>query len=221
MSLPAVISTSNASGAVEGVKLGYVITIVDVIDMSTTSEALIDAGAAGVFGASPDSACPPVPVSPEKIGQAAGEKAVQLKTDVVLVTEPRTGDDKKREENSRKVKKGIKSTGARVGALLPNLGAETPLLCNVFGRIAVITSSTGGAAYDAAFTAGARGIVTGTVARTLIKKGKAPAEAGAKRALELAKDLNTGIAVVAASSNSMEDILATQYISSIITGYFC
>lgn len=216
MTVPVVIITSNASGAVQGAKMGYVVMIVDVIDMSTTLEALMDAGAAEVFGASPDQARPPVPLNPEYIGRMAGERALGLKTSVVVVAEPRTGDDEARKKNISRVIKGITGTGARLETVLPNLGAETPRLAAVAGRVVVAATSTGGVAFDAAIAAGAPAVITGTVARTLHKKGTQPARDAACRALFLARELKTGISVVAASGNSLEDILAAEYIARLI-----
>lgn len=214
--LPPIILTSDASGAAKGAKMGYVVMIVDLIDMSTTSEALMDAGAAAVFGASPDTAKPPVPVNPEQIGKIAGNKAKQLGTDIVLVAEPRIAGDGERKRNVTRVMKGIKDSGAEIGALLPNLGAETPRLCDVSGRVIVAATGTGGVAFDAAVTAGAPAVITGTVARTPYKKGTRPARDAAERAISLAKNLNTGIAIVAASRNSLEDILSAEYIAKLI-----
>jgi len=216
MTVPAVILTSNASGAVESAKMGYVVMIVDVIDMSTTLEALMDTGAAAVYGASPDQARPPVPVNPEQMGKIAGNKARELKTDIIVVAEPRIGTDDERKGNITRVIKGIKESGARLGAVIPNLGAETPRLATVSGRVIVAATGTGGVAFDAAVTAGAPAVITGTVARTPLKKGTRPARDAAQRALSLARDLKTGVSVVAASGNSLEDILAAEYIARLI-----
>ena len=69
-----------------------------------------------------------------------------------------------------------------------------------------------GTAFDAAFNSG--GIVlTGTVARTINKKGVLPALIAAKRAIEVAVKKKKNITVIAASANSLEDILAAQYIT--------
>jgi hypothetical protein len=51
-----------------------VVVIVDIIDMSTTLEAALEAGARKVYGASPDGVIVPVDVKPEVIGLEAGEK---------------------------------------------------------------------------------------------------------------------------------------------------
>lgn len=216
MSVPTVILTSNASGAAHSAGIGYVVMIVDIIDMSTTLEALMDAGAAVVFGASPDNANPPVPLNPEQIGRIAGKKAIEMNTDIVIVAEPRTGSDEERGKNITRVIQGIKESGAEIGAVLPNLGAETPRLTGVSGRVVVAATGTGGVAFDAAVTAGAPAVITGTVARTPYKKGTRPARDAAQRALSLARELKTGVSVVAASGNSLEDILAAEYIARLI-----
>jgi hypothetical protein len=49
-----IIVESDASGAREAARAGLMVMIVDVIDMSTTLESALDAGAAAVLGASPD-----------------------------------------------------------------------------------------------------------------------------------------------------------------------
>lgn len=208
--------TSNASGAAEAGRAGMVVVVVDVIDMSTTLEAAIDAGALAVLGASPDGASPPVALDPKKIGEQAAAIALAGSSSVVLVTEPRVGIDQERADNATKFLEGVRKGGAEVTAIIPNLGAETPKICDLKGRVVVAATGTGGVAYDAALTAGAPEVITGTVARTMKKKGAAPARAAALRAIEAARRLNTGIAVVAASANSMEDLLAAEYIMKLI-----
>ena len=206
----------NASGAAEAARNGDVVVIVDIIDMSTTLEAALDAGALAVFGAAPDAAAPPVPVNPERIGVLAGSQAKEKGVEVILIAEPRVGTDEQRLNSITRLCTGLARTGARVGAVLPNVGAETVKLCNFSDKIVVAATSTGGVAYDAAVQAGARVVLTGTAARTMVKKGSAPARAAALRAIEFANKLNSGITVVAASGNSMEDILAAEYITRAI-----
>lgn len=58
------------------------------------------------------------------------------------------------------------------------------------------------------------------MARTIKKKGFEPAKVGAARALVAAKRLKTGITVVAASANSLEDILAAEYLVKQIMAQF-
>lgn len=208
--------TANASGAAQAAREGLVVMVVDVIDMSTTLESAIDAGALAVLGASPDGASPPVELNPEAVGRRAAEIALAAGSSVVLVTEPRVGTDKQRAENAARLLAGVRQGGAEVTAIIPNLGAETPKICDLSGKVVVAATGTGGVAYDAAFTAGAPAVITGTVARTLKKKGSAPARAAAQRAIEIARQYNTGICVVAASANSLEDLLAAEYIMKAI-----
>ncbi|CCO08950.1 hypothetical protein [Desulforamulus hydrothermalis] len=208
--------TANASGAARAAREGQVVMVVDVIDMSTTLEAALDAGALAVLGASPDGASPPVEVRPEAVGRQAAALALAAGTGVVLVTEPRVGSDQARAANASRLLAGVRQGGAPVTAILPNLGAETPKLGDLAGKIVVAATGTGGVAYDAAVTAGAPAVVTGTVARTLKKKGAAPALAAARRAIAAARQHNTGICVVAASANSLEDLLAAEYIMKTI-----
>ncbi|MEG6616296.1 hypothetical protein V6C27_07640 [Peptococcaceae bacterium 1198_IL3148] len=210
--LPTVMLTVNASGAAAAAKNGQVVVVVDLIDMSTTCEAALDAGALAIFGAAPDNARCPVATNPEQIGIIAGNKAVAEQTDIVVIAEPRVGSDAERLSSVSQLIKGIEKSGSRVGAVLPNIGSETAKLTDLRGRIVVAATGTGGVAFDAAVTAGAPAVLTATVARTMQKKGVAPANAGVERAVATARQLKTGIAVVAASANSLEDILAAEYI---------
>jgi hypothetical protein len=211
-----VILTTDASGAAEAASRGRVVLIVDVIDFSTTMEAALESGALEIFGAAPDAARPPVFVDPFKIGILAGRAAVKNSTDVVLVAEPRTGSDGNRMESASRALAGVAKAGASVGAVLPNLGAETPRLADLSNRVVLGVSGTGGVAFDAAVNAGAPLVLTGTVARTLQKRGAAPAREAAGRAARAAEKLNTAVAVVAASGNSLEDILAAEFIYKLI-----
>jgi phosphosulfolactate phosphohydrolase-like enzyme len=103
-----------------------------------------------------------------------------------------------------------------IEAVLPNIGAEAAKMANLNRRVVVACTDTGGVAYDAAFQE-CKWVTTGTVARSLKQKGVQPALSAARRAVELAKtNLADGIAVVAASRNSMEDILAAQFIANLI-----
>jgi hypothetical protein len=213
---PTVHLTVNASGAVVAARRGDVVVIVDIIDMSTTLEAALDAGALVVFGAAPDHVTPPVSIDPAAIGYAAGKLALKNNTGVVLVTEPRVGTGAQRLEGATKVLAGLAKAGVEVRAVLPNLGAETPKLFDLAGQVIIAATATGGVAYDAAFNAGAPTVLTGTVARTMQKKGSEPARAAATRAVERAVALQAGITVVAASGNSLEDLLAAEYIVRLI-----
>jgi len=204
--------TVNASGAVRAAEAKNVVVVVDVIDMSTTLEAALDAGAAYVFGASPDQAKAPVDLSPENIGRHAGLLAKKEGAGVIIISEPRVGNEEERRARSGRVIKGIEQAGAAIEAVYPNIGAETAKLGDFSGKVVIAVTDTGGVAYDAAFTAGAPAVLTGTIARTMKKKGPEPARAAALRAIEAARKAGAGIAVVAASANSLEDILAAEYI---------
>ncbi len=206
------IVTADASGAVEGARLGYVVVIIDVIDMSTSLEAALDAGALAVYGASFDNAKAPVNLNPYNIGLVAGKHTKSLKTELVVVTEPRVGTVEDHWANSKGFLAGVQESGASVGTVLPNIGAEVVKLADLKGKVIVAITGSGGAAFDAAFNAGAPSVLTATVARTLAKKGPVPALEGAGRAVDMAQKMQTGICLVAASSKSVEDVLAAGYI---------
>jgi len=216
MKIPIVKMTVNASGAAAAAKQGDVVVIVDIIDMSTTLEAALDAGACAVFGAAPDGAAPPVAIDPVAIGLLAGRLAREKGTGVVLVAEPRVGTDAQRLEQVSGVAEGLAQAGMEIAAVLPNIGAETPKLYDLQNQVVIAATSTGGVAYDAAIKAGAPAVLTGTVARTLRQKGSAPARTAAARAIAQAKSLGADITVVAASGNSLEDVLAAEYITRTI-----
>jgi len=168
------------------------------------------------LGASPDVSRAPVKLNPENVGQKAGKLAVANDTGVIVISEPRVGADDERKARASQAIKGIISAGAEVTAILPNIGAETVKLADFSGKVVVAVTDTGGVAYDAAMNAGAVSVVTGTVARTMHKRGTVPARSAALRAIDEAAKWKTGIAVVAASANSLEDILAAEYITRII-----
>lgn len=204
--------TADAGGAAWAGSAGLVVVVVDVIDFSTSMEAAIDSGAAAVFGAAPDSAAPPVETDPRSIGELAGREALRLGTEVVVLAEPRAGDDESRRGGVQKAVGGVLSAGAEISDVIPNMGAETPRLADLSGKVVLGATGSGGVAFDAAVCAGSPAVLTGTVARTLKKKGFAPAREAALRAARAAGRLDTGIAVVASSGNSLEDMLAAEYI---------
>jgi phosphosulfolactate phosphohydrolase-like enzyme len=213
MPVKGVFLTYDASGAVAGAKMGHVILVVDVISMSTTLEAALEAGAAEIFGASPDISRAPVDLNPEKIGWLAGSKATQLGCELVLIGEPRIGTDAQRMASMTKAVQGIRQTGAIIGGVLPNLGAETVKMMDLRDKVVLAVTDTGGVAFDAAITAGAPAVSVATIARTIQCKGTQPADQGALRGIALAEQFETAITVVAASSNSLEDILGAEYIA--------
>ncbi|MFZ5647778.1 MAG: hypothetical protein ACOY30_09200 [Bacillota bacterium] len=211
-----VVLTADASGAAMAGSSGMVVMVVDVIDFSTSMEASIDAGAAAVYGAAPDSARPPVKIDPHSMGRIAALEANRLGTGVILLAEPRVGEKKERAAGISKAIKGVLSTGARIVEILPNIGAETPRLADMNGMVVLGATGTGGVAFDAAVCAGAPSVLTGTVARTMKKSGFSCAGEAAVRAVSKARRLKRDIAVVAASGNSLEDLLAAEYIYKII-----
>lgn len=213
-----VILTSDAGGAAWAAASGLVVVVVDVIDFSTSMEAALDEGAAAVFGAAPDSAMPPAKTDPFRIGAMAGREALALGAGVVVLAEPRAGGEGQRRGGITRALAGIESTGAKVEAVIPNLGAETPGLAEMKGRVVLGATGSGGVAFDAAVCAGAPGVLTGTVARTPIKNGFASARDSAGRAAGAAERLGAGVAVVAASGRSLEDILAADYIYRALLG---
>ncbi|NLW24292.1 MAG: hypothetical protein GXY91_03465 [Clostridia bacterium] len=203
----------NATGAVRAARLGFVPVIVDVVDMSTSLEAALQQGAAFILGASPDKTRAPVQVNPYKIGLFAGEKARKLDTEIIIISEPRWGKRKEREKNCTLLRKGILEAGGRIEEIIPNLGAEIGKITGLKGKGVVCVSDTGGVAFDAAWQY-QQDVVTGTIARTINLKGIQPAVIAAQRAIELAR--GRGIAVIAASSNSQEDILGANLIGQAI-----
>ena len=210
-------TTYNASGAAAAARMGDVVMIVDVIDMSTTAEAALEAGAISVLGASPDHLQVPVTVNPEKIGYYGGKKALKHETGVIIAAEPRLiNEENERLNEIQQVIRGIDRAGAELLVVVPNIGREVVQLTDFAGKVLIIVSPSGGTAFDAAYNYGAPEVITGTVARINQKTGNKAAEDAARRAIETANRLKCGISVVAASSNSMEDIQAAQYICQLI-----
>jgi hypothetical protein len=210
-----IIVSTDASGAQEAARAGFLVMIVDIIDMSTTLESALDAGAYAVLGASPDFTKAPVKVSPEHIGRQAALLARQSGEGIILVAEPRVGLDEERLARCQKIIRGIEIEKGMVEAIIPNIGAETPKLANLNKKVVVAVSDTGGVAYDAAFMENHR-VITGTVARTYRQKGLQPALTAVRRIQEIISDKDRGVAIVAASRNSMEDVLAAQFIANLL-----
>ncbi|MGI6066557.1 MAG: hypothetical protein ACOYI2_08710 [Bacillota bacterium] len=205
----------DASGAVQAARKGYIVVVVDVISMSTTIEAALEEGALAVFGASPDQARAPVFLNPEKIGYDAGILARKKGTELIMVAEPRVGSKKDRITASSLAFRGVQQSGAADPLVLPNLGADTVKMANFKGRVVLAVTGSGGVAFDAVYNAGGT-VLTATIARTMKMKGHVPALVGAKRVLCEARKKKTGISVVAASSQSLEDVLAACYIRDFI-----
>jgi hypothetical protein len=199
--------TFNASGAAEAGKRGRVVAIVDVVDASTSAEAALANGAVTVLGASPAGADAPVPLDPAGVGRKAAAIAGRIGTSAVVVAEPRVGSEDERRHRALPVLQALRS--ARIEyELVANQGAELPGLVEVDGRVVVIVSTTGGAAFDAALAQGAPAACFATTARIEGKTGWDVLGLGAKRALELAEEHATDLSIVAASANSTDDCLA-------------
>lgn len=203
----------NPSGAAEAGGRGRAVIIVDVVDASTTAEATLVEGALAVLGASPNTVSLPLRLDPEAIGRKAGELAVRNRAKVVLIAEPRVASEEERAVGCSSALRGISAAGAEVECILPNLGMETVRLAPLRGRVAVIVSNSGGLAFDAASAAGAPVVGWATVARTLQSHGWSSARAGAERAVSCARDSHADLSIIAASSNSPEDVLAAQEIA--------
>lgn len=202
----------NLSGAVEAVKMGRFIVLVDVIDMSTTMEALREAGASGLWGAAPQGKGEPY-ANPYLIGRAAAREAKDKRVQLGVIAEPRVGGQKEREIRAKPVLEGIRDEGLTPVGIWPNVGAETARFTDWHDMVAVVVSEAGGTIFDAVWQLGGR-ITTATVARTLLSKGAEPAKKCLERALEMAG--GTPLTLVAASSNALEDVLAVQYLAQLI-----
>lgn len=217
--LPKIVLTADASGAQQAAREGMLVMIIDIIDMSTSLESAIDAGALAVYGASPDHTRAPVETAPEKVGMEAARLAKANGTNIILIAEPRAGSDEERLARCQKLIKGIEREQAVIERVLPNLGAEIYKLADFTNRVAVAVSDTGGVAYDAAYLFTPQ-VYTGTVARSMKKRGMEPALAATQRIWQHYKETDNGIAIVAASSNSQEDVLAAQFIYDLILSGF-
>jgi hypothetical protein len=128
------------------------------------------------------------------------------------VAEPRVGPDERRRAISLPVLQALTTAGVRY-ELAANQGAELPGLVNVERRIVVLVSSTGGTAFDAALAAGAPAACFLTTARVTGRTGWDMVGVGARRAIALADEHGADLAIVAASANSADDVLAAFEIS--------
>ncbi len=212
---PKIHLAQNASGAHFAALKGHLVVIVDVIDFSTSLETAIEKGALAVFGASPDNARVPVAVKPESVAVAAAKCALEHNAGIVLISEPRQGEKSELIDSCLRLYNTLKSLGVTVDEVIPNVGKGVSGLADFMGKVVVGVTKSGGTAFDAAFSAGAK-VISATIARTADKKAIEPALAGCLRALKLAKKNQKDISFVAASSNSLVDILACQYLYNLI-----
>jgi len=197
----------DASGAAEAGARGRAVAVVDVVDAATSAEAAVALGAVDVLGAAPAGAAPPVPVSPEAVGTRAASIARQRGTDVLVVAEPRVGPPGERAERAAPVTRALDAAGVRY-EVVANQGAEVGGLAAMAGRVVVVVSTTGGAAFDAALAAGAPGACFVTTARIAGMTGWEVTRLGAIRGIELADRHGGALSIVAASANSTDDCLA-------------
>ena len=112
-------------------------------------------------------------------------------------------------------RQGLHSAGVREVGIYPNQGAETAKLVDFKDKIVIAVTDCGGAAFDAAFNAGAP-VLTATVARTPGFTGWENARNGLKRACELAEKEERDIALIAASSKALEDVLAVRCLAELL-----
>lgn len=199
----------NLSGALEAVKNGRFVVLVDVIDMSTTIESLLEAGILNIWGAAPVGKGYPY-TDPYLIGRIAAKEANDKNAQIFIVAEPRVGTTEERIKRASAVLAGMKDEGQITEEIWPNLGAETAKFTDWQGKLAVVVTDAGGTIYDAVWQQGGR-ITTVTIARTLKTKGDMVVKKGIRRALDMADGLP--ITIVAASSNSVEDVLAVHYLA--------
>ncbi len=217
MKRPKIYYTVAASGAYEAALNEHVVVIVDVIDMSTSLETALEMGAVAVFGSSPDKTTAPVPLNPEKIARSAASLAQELNTEIIIIGEPRFSSKVEQQKSCQKLVKKLSELGAKIHDYVPNVGKEVYSFTDYTNKIVIAATNSGGVAFDTAYNAG--GILTiATIARTQKLKGKEPALKGALRAYKLAIDSQRDISYVAASANSLEDILAAKYLCDLTKG---
>lgn len=212
--------TFNASGACQGAERGDLVVIVDVIDMSTTAEALMSMGAVAVLGAAPEG-INIYNANPYHIGYIAGRMGLQNNLPILLISEPRTGGDEKRIEKAFSVIRGIEDSGNKIATILPNIGAsivDYEIVQSISGQgfIAVLVTPCGGVCFDVAHNNGAACVLTATTARVSGRSGHEVVESCVRRILSMAESLVVNITVVAASSKALEDVHAAQHIAECI-----
>jgi hypothetical protein len=207
----------DATGAAEAGSRGRVVAVVDVVDAATSAEAALASGAVAVLGAAPTDVDVPVEVRPEGVAAHAVALAKLHETDVVVVAEPRVASQEERVQRAAPVIRALEA--ADVGFdVVPNQGAGLPGLVKLAGRVVIVVSAAGGVAFDAALTAGAPAVCFATTARIVGMTGWEVTRLGAQRAVELAKGNGSGLALVAASSNATDDVLAAFEIARAVIG---
>jgi hypothetical protein len=151
-------------------------------------------------------------VNSARIGKYAAMMAEKLKTEVVVIAEPRIGTKEERQERAAGFLEGLHAAGKQEVGIYPNQGAEISRLVDLKDKVVVAITDCGGAAFDAAFNAGAS-VVTATIARTPGRTGWENVNAAVERASRIAEQEGTGITLVAASGKALEDVLAANYLA--------
>lgn len=205
----------DASGAADAGARRRVVCVVDVTDAATSAEAALNAGALTVLGAARAGDRPPVAVDPAAVGRRAARLAADAGTSTVIVTEPRVDPEGLREAAARPVVEALEEHAIDT-EIVANQGAELAALVRLSGRVVVVVSATGGAAYDAALCAGAPSACFATSARIPGSTGWEVARLGAERAAELARRHRAGLTLVAASANSTDDCLGAFELARIL-----
>jgi hypothetical protein len=213
-----VIWTTDAGGAAACAQLGFITVIIDVIDMSTSLEACRYLGASLILGASPVKVNCPVRVDPAKVAGYALKYALENDKEILVVTEPRHGKEWDRQENAAEIISIITNGGGKISAVVPNIGGEIGQLAEIKDRVVIGVTATGGTAFDAAFNIlEDQRVTTATVARIKGQNSHQLISSTLCRITNQALTNNTGVAFIAASRNSMEDILAAQYLAQQLT----
>ncbi len=197
----------DASGAAEAGGRGRVVAIVDVVDGSTSAEAALAAGAAEVLGAAPLGSEAPVALRPKAVATRAAQVALQHGTEVIVVAEPRVGDERERLARVKQILGALEASGAHY-QVVPNQGSELASMVDLEGRVVLIVTSSGGVAFDAALAGGAPAACFVTTARLPGISGWDVVRMGVERATALADAHGGKLTVVASSANSSDDCLA-------------
>lgn len=203
---------ANASGAVKAATEGDIVVIVDVIDMSTTAESLLRQHPICILGAAPNEHRAPVDTDPVAIAKYAVIIAKKKNTDVVVISEPRFCSDDERKKRTSHILEVLKSEEMPFHGPYPNAGSEISNIVDTAGKVVIIVSDTGGLAFDAAFQIAGEKVMTATIARVPGLTSHEVISGCVKRISEHAKKMKCNISLVAASSNSTEDVLAVQFL---------